>query len=115
MRTVAPGGAVETQLTCYYRYVTGSGKHRKTHRRVLWQENRTVAHGQFALEADGRVGIPVAFHVPHDCTPTTPGEPEDCIEWEVSATAEVPGIDFKVAFIVPLFMTEESSAEAPAP
>ena len=49
------------------------------------------------------VDIPVAIQIPADAAPSTPGAPSDRIEWERSLTADLPGIDFCVDFIVPVF------------
>lgn len=109
-----PAEGVETQLTCYHHYVSGSGKNRSTHRKVQWQETLVITPEFLAREADGNVAIPVRVHVPFDVKPTTPGAPENRIEWELTAKAAMPGIDFAAAFPVPLFVTDESSEAIPS-
>lgn len=110
---LTPQDTVETQLTCFHCYVTGSGKNRSSHRKVKWQEKRTLTREHLATEQDGNVAIPIKFYIPRSCTPTTPGSPTDRMEWELKATSEVAGIDFLTEFIVPIFLTEDSSNTPP--
>lgn len=111
---LAPQDTVEAVLTCFHCYVTGTGKNRKSHRKVEWQERLRLSGGQLATGAKGRMAIPVRFYIPRSCTPTTPAEPTDRREWELKVTATLPGIDYAAAFIVPVFVTEESRDEPPA-
>ncbi len=112
---VGPGDAVETQLTCFHCYTSGSGKNRTAHRNVKWQETLNVGHEHLATEGDGSVAIPIRFFVPRACTPSTPGAPTSRYEWELKAKAAVSGIDFLIEFIVPVFVTEDSSDKKPDP
>lgn len=109
-----PGEVVNAQLTCYHRYTTGSGDDKNTHRNVKWQEDMSIEQDRMLVQPDGTLAIPIKVYVPRDCTPTTPGAPSDRHEWELSAEAEVSGIDFQSNFIIPLFVTSESSDTVPA-
>lgn len=104
---------VEAQLKCYYRR-SGSGDNDNGSRLVKWQEDIVDEQDRMMVEADGTYAIPIKMWVPRDCAATTPGSPTDRYEWELSAQAEVSGIDFSATFIVPMFETEESR-DAPPP
>lgn len=110
---LTPQDTVNVTLTCFHRYTSGTGKNRTTHRKVTWQETLQLGREHLATEADGMVAIPVRFYIPRSCTPSTPGWPTDRMEWELKAAAEVAGIDFVTDFIVPVFMTEDSSDVPP--
>lgn len=112
---MAPGDILEAQLSCYHCYTSGSGDNRTTHRDVQWQESVLIAQERMMIETDGTLAMPIKVHIPRTCTPTTPGSPSDRIEWELSAKADVMGIDFSALFIVPVFVTDASSATPPDP
>lgn len=110
---MAPSETVEAQLTCYHCYTSGSGDNRNHHRDVKWQETISIPQERMMVEADGTLAIPIKIYVPRDCTPTTPESPSTRHEWELSAKADVAGIDFVANFIVPVFVTEDSTDESP--
>ncbi len=111
---MAPGENVKALITCYHCYTSGSGDNRSSHRNVKWQETFTIPQERMMVQNDGTLAIPVKVYIPRDCKPTTPASPEDRFEWELSVEAEVAGIDFKADFIIPVFVTEESSDTPPA-
>lgn len=107
-----PGDKVDAQLTCYYRRA-GKGKNDNTTRKVQWQEDIVIDQDRMMVERDGTYAIPIKVWIPRDCSATTPGSPPDRYEWDLTAKAEVSGIDFSATFTVPVFETEESQDEAP--
>jgi hypothetical protein len=100
-------------LTCYHKYVTGSGKNRSTRRDVQWQEEHLIHQDGIGQDDQGKTALPVKMYLPRDCRPTTLENPNDCIEWELTVHSDVPGIDFQSAFIVPVFVTDESRDTPP--
>jgi len=100
-------------LTCYHKYETGSGKNRSTHRDIQWQEEHIIRREGIGQDDQGKTALPVKIYLPRECKPTTLANPNDCIEWDLTVHSDVPGIDFQSAFIVPVFVTEESSDAPP--
>lgn len=109
----APNEKVDAKLSCYHRYVTGSGKQRSTHRDVQWQEDIEVNMSRVRKVDGGLTAIPVMVYVPRSCKQTTLEDANNRIEWELTTSAEVAGIDFAASFIVPVFETSESVDVAP--
>jgi hypothetical protein len=99
-----PEAEVGLRLSCVRRVTTGSGKNRSTREEILWQNEQKV-HGS----AGG--GVPVRFTLPVDLPPSTPPGPADSsILWRLEASMQVPGVDFAATFLLPVFVTGESSA-----
>jgi hypothetical protein len=98
-------------LTCLNRIVTRSGKDTKTREKVLWQEMRAVR--QISHVGRRATGIPVSFRVPSDARESDDREPDNRIIWRLEARAAVPGVDYYVAFEVPVFRTAESDEPLP--
>ena len=60
----------------------------------------TISQERMMIQPNGVLAIPIKVYVPRDCTPTTPGASSDRMEWELSAKADVAGIDFAANFII---------------
>ena len=102
-----PDQGVILKLTCFNRYVTGSGKNRSTREKILWREEQTVPFGA-VLSAPSASAIPVRFPLPADARETNTENSRDSIHWVLSAEASVPGVDYSDEFEVPVFRTKES-------
>ena len=48
------------------------------------------------------------FEIPYDARETDSRNPDDEILWRLSASAVLPGIDFRCEFLIPVFKTETS-------
>ncbi len=93
-------------LSCIEKRTTGSGKHRSTSKTTLWQDERTILR---PLSAPGEpTAVPVAFAVPLDMPASTIDGGRHEIIWQLQISAAVPGIDYRAAFDVPVFKTEDS-------
>lgn len=112
---IAAEESIQVQISCLEVRVTGSGKNRKTSRRVLWQDAYGVPPNAVA-ETGGETAIPVRFRIPYEQPETfdNPGTSNGDIEWKLELEAKTPGIDFKSEFLVPVFKTSESSPEVVA-
>jgi hypothetical protein len=96
---------VEMKLTCVRQYTTGSGKHRNTHRDVLWQDEACVpTHAAGAFE----VPVPVRFALPADQPGTTADGGCDGVYWQLTASARMAGVDYKAVFDIPVCKTRSS-------
>jgi hypothetical protein len=92
-----PPEGFQVVLSCIRRETTGSGKNRSTTEHLLWQDERRTMGGPG--------GLPVAFAIPHDATPSDPGASNDRVLWRLQVTGDVPGVDYSAAFEVPVFHT----------
>ncbi len=106
-----PDKGVALKLSSIRRTVSGAGKNRTTHERVLWQEESNIPRERLQPAYQG-TSIPVAFAVPYECEQTDGSDPSSSIVWRLEADADIPGIDFKTQFEIPVFKTTESSPEA---
>lgn len=103
-----PEDGFHATLSCVRRVTTGSGKHRHTSERILWQDERTLRRE--LLERDlARSAIPVLFGIPYDQPPTDERNAADTVRWRLDVRAKVPGLDYAAQFEVPVFRTAESS------
>ena len=102
-----PDQGVILKLTCFNRYVTGTGKNRSTHEKILWREEQTVPFGA-VLSTPGASAIPVRIPLPADAPETNTENSSDSIHWVLAAEASVPGVDYSDEFEVPVFRTPQS-------
>jgi hypothetical protein len=110
LRDVPPNG-FDFRLTNIRRTVTGSGKNRSVHEAVLWQDLQNVHTG--AMPSPNGMRIPFSFRVPADCEATDDRDARSRVLWRLEVTADVPGIDYRAQFELPLFRTGEVDAWTP--
>ena len=107
-RRIEPGHGVRLRLSCIESKTTGRGKSSDTHKHVLHQEERVVAREQ--LSGNGsRTEIPVLFGIPYGVRPSGSPDSRTHVFWHLEVTAELPRLDYRTTFEVPVFRTEESS------
>lgn len=99
-----PASGFALRLACVRRTVSGSGKNRSVHERILWQDEQTVEHGP--MPSPHGMRVPFRFDIPWECEPTDLTNPDDSVIWKLEASAEVPGIDYKASFDLPVMRTE---------
>ncbi|MGZ7057160.1 MAG: hypothetical protein ACXVK3_16690 [Candidatus Angelobacter sp.] len=107
-----PHGAdhgIRLKLSCVNRVVTGSGKTETTNERILWREEKNVSPGELCPGPIGSL-IPVSFGIPWNALQTDSSNPRNSILWLLEADADVPGIDYKDVFELPVFRTQETPA-----
>jgi hypothetical protein len=107
--TLQPADGFQVKLVCVNRVNTG-GKNSSTKEWIRWQEERHLATESTLYGPQG-TAVPIAFTVPYDCEPTRTQPSSDQIIWRLEVRADVPGVDLKTRFEVPVFKTSESSAE----
>jgi hypothetical protein len=111
-----PHGAdhgIRLKLSCVNRVVTGSGKTQTVNERILWREEKNVSSGELCPGPLGSL-IPVSFRVPWNALQSDSTNSRSSILWLLEADADVPGVDYKDIFELPVFRTKEtpSSPEA---
>jgi hypothetical protein len=96
-------------LSCLNRIVTGGGRNRSASTQTLWE---TEQHVSGALAAPSPVGmrVPFAFDLPADAPSSDLSKPDDMVLWQLAVAAELPGIDYKAAFDLPVFVTAGGAA-----
>lgn len=110
--TETPAEGVRFKLTNLRRIVRGSGKNRSVTERVLWQDEQVVRSG--AMPHPSGLRIPFAFRIPAEgAEPADDRERDNRVLWRLEVAAEVPGIDYKTQFELPVFFTGEVDAWTP--
>ena len=108
---VAAEHGVDVRLSCIRQVTTGSGKSRSTTDTIVWQEERNIP-GSALTRMNTDVQVPVEFNIPIDAALTNSDNPNDKLLWKLHAQADVPGVDFKDDYEVPVFRTANQSATA---
>lgn len=107
-----PHGAdhgIRLKLSCINRIVTGSGKNQTTNDKILWREDKNVSPGELCPGPIGSL-IPVSFRIPWNALQTDSTNTRNSILWLLEADADVPGVDYKDLFELPVFRTKETPA-----
>ena len=104
----APDG-VELTLRNVRRVTTGSGKHRSTTERELWTSTQQIH--QPRTTPRGETLLPVQFTIPYECESRDKSNSNNEVLWKLIAEAEVPGVDFKAEFDVPVYRTPDSNPD----
>jgi hypothetical protein len=87
---------------------TGSSRHRTTVETMLWDAESVIAPGAVMRSPMG-TRIPFQFATPPDAHVTDESDFRDRYFWRLSASAEVPGVDYSAQFDVPVFQTGEAA------
>jgi len=106
VREMPPAGFV-LRLTCVKR-VTGT---KNTNETVIWDETQKIALATPSYEG---AHVPFTFAIPSDALPTQSMLNRTSIVWRLSASAEVPGVDYSATFELPVFATGEKTVVEPA-
>lgn len=86
------------KLSCVH---CGVGDDGGTKEDVLWKK-QLVANRTSLLASSNGVAVPFRFEIPRSAMPTNRDYSNIWVEWRLEASAELPGIDFHVAFDVPV-------------
>jgi hypothetical protein len=105
---------IDLTLSCVRQVTTGAGKNRSTSQIVLWQSDANVPQAALTPGPMGDAAIPVSFMVPSDAYETNHDQPDDQVMWLLHAQADVPGVDYKDDFEVPVFRLTPSTVTASA-
>ena len=88
-------GDFKGRLACTHQYITGSGKHRKTHRNVVWSEEM-MSSGSPGGEQ--MTQLPFRFELKGGHVTEERGDTS--YYWRLLVTADRPGVDYKAEFDV---------------
>ncbi|HEX6505676.1 MAG TPA: hypothetical protein VF011_20725 [Terriglobales bacterium] len=111
-----PHGAdhgVRLKLSCVNRMVTGTGKSETVTEKILWRDEKSVSSAELCPGPLGTL-IPVSFRVPWNSLPTDGSNPRNAILWLLEADADVPGVNYKDIFELPVFRTKDTPASPAA-
>ena len=103
------------ELACVESSVSGSGKNRERHERMLWQKQWRIPRHQCQIGTE-LTTIPVDVPMPFDQPETTSDDSSAEIEWRLDVTGECRGPDFWSRFELPVFTraAEPTPAELPS-
>ena len=96
------------RLLCIHKTVSRSGKDSHSREDILWEEEMEIPREQLTYLAE-KTGIPVDFSIPFSCKQTDFTIQDNQIIWRLEVGADLIGVDFKTAFEIPVFKTEESN------
>lgn len=102
---------IDLRLSSIRRIVTGSGKNESTSEVPLWQQQKNLPQQSLVIGPLG-TSIPVDFEIPEGAYETNHEVPRDQVLWVLQA--DVPGVDYKDDFEVPVFRSSAKAARAGA-
>ncbi len=97
--SIKPEQAFSVRLQCSESYSTGSGKNRRSHTEVHWQEEQSVSMDG----KDSRKGIPFSFSLPRFPPESGDQLSRGKVDWIIDVKAPLEGIDYSASFVVPVF------------
>ena len=78
--------------------------------RLLWQQELRVVGRSERDGAGGCTIVPLAFTIPGHIEPTDANNAFNQIVWRLAVTRDMPGVDYRTSFEVPVFRTAASAA-----
>lgn len=102
-----PQDGFQLRLTCLRREVRRSGKSTSVNERILWQDEQRVGAGP-AMPTPNGVRVPFRFPLPLEAEPADESDQRNRIVWRLEVIAEVPGIDYRGVFELPVFARAET-------
>jgi hypothetical protein len=102
-----PDHGIRLKLSCVNHIVSGSGNGRSNQDKIVARLEKSVS--PFEIYA-GPLGatIPVSFHLPVDVPETEGSNSSNSIRWLLEADADVPGVNYKDIFELPVFRTKDA-------
>lgn len=79
-------------------------------RNTVWETDRSVSVGRLTQGPRG-LEIPVRIAIPYGLPGSDDSDMNNRILWQLVVSCEVPGIDFRADFQVPVFVTADSKSE----
>lgn len=108
---VLPQDGFRLTLRCVQTIVTNSGRDNSgTRENLLWEDDQVVARDLLQTDPD-HSAIPVLFAIPYECRPTDETVANNQTRWRLAVQAKMPGLDYRAAFDVPVFKTDQSDPD----
>lgn len=112
----APEEGFHVQLSCYRRYIryttdSDGDRKRKVEKDLKWRDEKHVRGKPYG--AQNKLEVPISFKLPEDGRPSTPEKSEERILWQLDVSADVPGLDYKSSFELPVFEADEETVPSP--
>jgi hypothetical protein len=109
---VPPKAPLQLSLVCT-RMITTSGRRtggrsRSVRSDVLWQADHLVSRDRISLGPQGMT-IPVRIGIPYGLKSSDSEDSDDKVLWHLLVVGELPGIDLRIEFLVPVFVTADSN------
>ena len=105
---IRPRAGFHLRLICVRRVTSGSGEDRRTDEVTVWEHEQVLATD--ALKDPTQTALPVLFAIPYGQPPTDPDSPTPVL-WRLEVSAQNPGLDLRVRFELPVFVTAESAPD----
>lgn len=106
-----PDNPIQLTLTCNRRYLVRAPQRSKESDRVenevLWQADRSIGRSAITYGPRG-LSCPVRIPLPYGLPQSDESRKEEQFVWTLTASCDVPGVDFDVSFNVPAFVTAQS-------
>lgn len=101
-----PESGYKFRLASIRSVTSGSGKNRSTHESVLWDDERVVS-ASAAMRSPVGTRVPFEFVVPPTAHGTEDVSQNEKYFWRLTASADLPGVDYSSTFQLPIFGTGE--------
>jgi hypothetical protein len=103
-RDLRAAGGVRMKLSCIERK---AGRKNESYEEVLWQDEQIVTE-PMRDSTTGTTAVPVLFAIPYEAQESMRPDSTRCVQWLLEVTANMPGVDYKARFDVPVFKTADS-------
>ncbi len=107
----SPDHGVQLRLLSIHRVTEGYGKSRNRNEWILSSNEMKLDGGSLYPGSTGTT-IPVSIPIPPDGHTTEEISPAEEYAWVLEATADMPGINYREIFEIPVFRTADSPAPA---
>ncbi len=101
---------VLVKLTCLRRTITRRSDDSDSRENIVWREEEEVS-AQRIVFGTGDAAIPVRFSIPADALETTAVGKSSGIFWVLSAEAQIPGVNLKEDFDIPVAKAGNTAIE----
>jgi hypothetical protein len=102
-----PDHGIRLKLSCVNHIVGGSGDDRSSEDRIISRMEKAIPPSEIYPGPSG-AAIPVSFHLPVDVPETDGSNSSNSIRWLLEADADVPGVNYKDIFELPVFRTKDT-------
>ena len=105
---VAPADGYRLRILLINAVTNRTGKKRSTTERLIW-DSEIVVDSTAAMRSPMGTRIPFQFATPPDSHPTDDQDFYNRYLWRLSASAELPGVDYAAQFDLPVFQTGQKA------